>query len=161
MSVNDLIRRGALAADDLLEREGERGVGKLLDSLEDQLPAEGAGGEASAFRGMALDGISRLRNRAPELVGLTRGSLTTIVTYAALGDEDKALAEWLRVKAPPRSLVEASLAASMDAIAERQARDEFLSQAKSAGKTLLRELGPVAARYLLPLLLQVVAGAGK
>lgn len=152
--LDEWIKKGAEKADEALEREGEKGVGKLLDSLEDALPAHGDPDVNKAtIRGMSLDAIGRARKHAPALVGLSRRGLAVVVTFMAQGREADAIEAYVRERAQPQDLVAMSLAASDAAVAERQEREATLEALKQQGLSFLRELGPVAARYLLPLLL--------
>lgn len=152
--LDEWIAKGAEKADDLIEREGEKGVGKLLDSLEGMLPDHADPDPHKAtIRGMSLDAIGRVRKHGSSIVGLSRRGLAVVVTYAAQGREDEALAAYVRERATPLDLVALSLGASDAAVAERNEREATLEAIKDQGLTLLRELGPVAARYLLPMLL--------
>lgn len=154
--VDDLLRRGAAAADRYIEDKGVEKLDGLLDKLEKSLPTEEEGiadPRKAVTRGMALDAIHRVRRMEPQLVGLTRGALAVLVSYVASGRYSDASALYLRLKAPPEELVGAILATGDEAVAERDRREQVKKDLEATGKWVVEELGPVAARYLLPLLL--------
>lgn len=155
--VDDLLRRGAGAADRALEKRGEEKLDDLVTKLEGLLPtAEEAANDARAAttRGMGLDGIHRLRKLEPQLVGLTRGALAVLVAYTASGKYSEAAGVYLRAKATPQELVGAVVQTADEAVAERDVREAVQKQLQEVGRYVVEEIGPVAARYLLPLLLQ-------
>lgn len=154
--VDKLLAKGHDAADHALERHGAERYYDLLEALRKRLPTEADAvrdPHKQVMRNMGLDGLSRLERAAPQAVGLGRAALTVLMSYIASGDLDEAQRQYLRLQAPPQALVKAVLAAGGDAVAERQARETLEAEAKAAGKYLVEEIGPLAARYLLPMLL--------
>ena len=155
---NDLLQRAAARGDRALEEKGEAGLEKLLTKLEGMLPTTEDGerdARLAVTRGMTLDAIHRLRTIKPQLVGLTRGALVVFTSYVASGRYAEAAALYLREKAPPEELVGAILQTGDDAVAEREQREQVKKDLEKTGRWIVEELGPVAARYLLPLLLNV------
>lgn len=151
MTVGELLLK---AAESGAERITADKVGDLIDKLAAKIPPPSDDAWQSQIRGMSLDALGKLKNNAPALAGHTREGLAVVLSYAASGNEHEALQAWLRDAAGPADLVGAILTAADAAIADRKAREAALEAAKETGKAILRELGPLAARYLLPLLLQ-------
>lgn len=156
MSINALLEK---AVKEGAERLTPEKVTELLERLEAKIPPPSDDAWRASVRGLSIEALGKLKPMAPQLAGHTREGLFVFLSYAATADEDKAMEAWLRDAALPSDLVSALLDSADAAIAERQRRDAFIASVKETGKTLLRELGPLAARYLLPLLAQAAAGA--
>jgi hypothetical protein len=151
MSIRDLLEKSAASA---IERLTTERAEDLLAKMEARIPAPSDDAWKSQIRGMSLDAIGKLKPHAAALAGHTREGLTLFLTYLANGEEHEALQVWLRDTATPIGIVGALLDAGDAAVADKRRRDAYVESAKELGKTLLRELGPLAARYLLPLLIQ-------
>lgn len=154
--LDDWLNQGHRAADKALSEHGEETVTDLLRKLTDEVPPPSADAHIATVRGFALEGIEKLRKNTPALVGMTRKGLTVVMAYLASADDASALKAYLRTKAGPNDLVAASLAASTATVEERDRRDATIEGWKALGLKLLQDIGPIAARYLLPLLLKAL-----
>jgi len=131
------------------ELEGGKWFDKLTDEIESKLDNVTDDDDLRDGGKAALEALISHRDN---VINLGLGSLVLFMTHIAVGDNDKAVLEYLRNQASVDELINGMLEDAAAVIQAKKKEEEL----KEAALEIIKDIGMAGIRYLIPILLSLL-----